>query len=381
MKIVISGGHLTPALATIEWIQSHHPSDEIVMVGRKYSQRNKAQVSQEPKEAAALGIAFIEFETVRSLPQISWKHFSELLSFGPQFTWSIITALKILREIKPDVFLSFGGYLALPIAIAARILKIPVITHEQTTAVGTTTKLIAPWCHQILLTHQESKNYLPVKVQSKCQVIGNPLRPSLWRDQTQPDWLNLIKNKPLVYITGGNQGSEVINLTIAAALKELTTKYQLVHQCGSATQTHQYLELLTTKKNQLPKELQSSYQVREWISAADLAYLYQTAAAVVGRAGANTISELAAFNLPAILIPLPFAHYDEQTKNAEWLQLQLGSDHVKILSQSELTAGSLLAALSQIKMPTRSLKQPSLPPAIEKTHQLLYQSLDHAAHA
>ncbi|PIR61854.1 MAG: hypothetical protein COU66_01580, partial [Candidatus Pacebacteria bacterium CG10_big_fil_rev_8_21_14_0_10_44_11] len=183
-------------------------------------------------------------------------------------------------------------------------------------------------------------------------------------DQPRPSFLKA-SSKPLIYITGGRLGSEIINSTLAQVLPQLLKKYQIIHQCGPSTKKRNYTKELSRLVSQLPKSQMQNYYVRDWIEVADLAWIYRHAKCVVTRAGANTILELKQTATPCILIPLPFAFGNEQLKNAKNLaknggclvleQRLLGPEKLvdaieEMVSHHHLYRQKLLDDLSQTKL-------------------------------
>lgn len=315
MKILICGGHLTPAIAMIEYIQQTHPTDTLVFVGTGFTQKSNHQISQEKKEVTEHQVPFMSLSAVK-LSEL--KSFWLILEIG-KLIRSIIKALRILMTQRPQVVLAFGGYVAIPVSIAAWFLKIPVITHEQTYATGMGNQIIAHFSKKVAISHPESKRYFP---QSKVIFTGNPVRSQLFKiNHQKPDWFTAPQSEtfPLLYITGGNQGSQIINDTISQILPQLTSKWTVLHQCGNPTASSNYEKTLQTLKHQLSLVKQHRYLIRPWISVAELAWIYSHAAVIISRAGANTVDEITAFKIPSILIPLPFAHRNEQLLNAQAL--------------------------------------------------------------
>jgi len=345
MKILIPGGHLTPALAFIDYLKTSHPHDEVVFCGRLFSQDILKQKSQEKTEVTRRNVPFVFFQAPR------WDHssLSTKIKYPFYLILAVFQALRLLWHHKPSIVLSFGGYLAVPIAVAAYLLRVPVVTHEQTRTVGVATRLIGRFAKKIALTYPETAFDLP---DSKTVVTGNPLRLGLFTPQPRPAWLASDLKLPLIYITGGNQGSEVINIMVQQGLRSLLKEWVVIHQCGNPTQKRKYKHELEQAKRKLPANLQNNYLVREWLTEEELGWLYQHASGVVSRAGANTVLELAAHHLPSILIPLPFAHGDEQVLNAKYLSDQGGAI---LIPQKDLTFTSLLAALTRITKYQRSM--------------------------
>lgn len=339
MKILISGGHLTPALAFIEYVQKESPETELVFVGRLFTQNNVAQKSQEKLEIGKRKVKFIPFNSGKSSS-------SSITSFGQQavlFCKGLIQSWSIFQQEKPTIYLSFGGYLAPPLAIIAKIRGIRIVTHEQTRTLGRATRFVGMLAEKIALSYPLDN--LPFSSQ-KVTVTGNPIRPILLnKKHTQPSWLENISTKPLLYITGGNQGSQVINMTVAQALPQLCKDWWIIHQCGQATSQLHYSKELHKIRGTLTPHAQRRYVVREWISDQDLAWIYAHATAVVSRAGANTVQELHVVAVPSVLIPLPFSHSNEQLENAKILEKIGGAI---ILEQQHLTPEKLTSTLGAL---------------------------------
>jgi UDP-N-acetylglucosamine--N-acetylmuramyl-(pentapeptide) pyrophosphoryl-undecaprenol N-acetylglucosamine transferase len=368
MKILITGGHLTPALAFIEYVRQHHQETEIYFVGREFSQKDNAQKSQEENEVSALGAKFISF----SAPKLERNRSQNIFLKIPELISSLVRALKIFNQTKPNVILVFGGYLAVPIALAAWLLRVPIIAHEQTHSVGLANAWIARLSQYLLLSHEDSKRYIPAQIQAKSIVVGNLLRPSLWKEVDTPDWMPDSK-LPILFITGGNQGSQILNQVVGQVLPQLTKSWTVVHQCGAATKELDYEQYLQNIAQQMPASQHKRYVVKPWITASQMAWIYQHTGLVVSRAGANTVDELAAFNLPAILVPLPFAHHQEQDVNAQSLH-QAKPDQIKVIPQRNFTATSLTKAVAELRpYATQHLAQkpkPHLKPIVE-TYRIL----------
>jgi UDP-N-acetylglucosamine--N-acetylmuramyl-(pentapeptide) pyrophosphoryl-undecaprenol N-acetylglucosamine transferase len=366
MKILISGGHLTPALAVIDYIQAHHPEDEVVFVGRLYSQDKLKQQSQEYNEITKRNIEFVTF----SGPRLRSPQVIDRARYVSTMLPSIWRAIQVVKDVNPDVYLSFGSYVAVPFAIAAAIHKVPIVTHEQTRAVGEATKFIARFAQKIAISHESSRPYLP---SSKVVVTGNPIRTQLFKKQSRPEWIKAEPKKPVLFITGGNQGSEILNTIVQQSLRQLVKQWFVIHQCGGATSHRNYLRELEQTQGNLPQTVRGDYVAKEWVSESELGWIYQNATAVVARSGANTTQELAAMQLPAILIPLPFAHYDEQTLNAKWLSEGGGAI---LLPQKELNPETLVAQTQKVGRYSKSMRQKLKQFAVlrdgsEKVYQLL----------
>ncbi|HYD35516.1 MAG TPA: UDP-N-acetylglucosamine--N-acetylmuramyl-(pentapeptide) pyrophosphoryl-undecaprenol N-acetylglucosamine transferase [Vitreimonas sp.] len=352
MKILISGGHLTPALALCDYLQQAQPDWKILFVGRTFSQDTAQQKAHEQNEVAKRGLPFFALQA----PRLSGDSWWEKIQRSSQFVASVSRALKIISQEKPSVFVSFGGYLAVPIALAAWLKGVPIVTHEQTRRPGRANLFIARLAQKIAISFPETASVFP---SHKVVVTGNLLRPELFKLQ-HPAFGDIKKQNdlPLLYVTGGNQGAKVLNDVIADGLPELIKTWRIIHQCGNATKDHDYLTQLQARKETLTTEEKARYVIREWFTTEELALIYSQATIVLSRAGANTVYELAAVKVPSILVPLPTAYQDEQQANAEWL-VKLGG--AKLLPQSELNQENLIKVLTMIKETT-----PQMTAALEK---------------
>ncbi len=329
--ILVSGGHITPALATIEYLQHKHPEIRIVFVGREYSQVKERQVAKERELSEELGIKFYSVTAAKFHRTMWWRNGEELLRWIP----SLWNAFTILRQEKIDLFLSFGGYLAVPFALVAKLLGKKVVTHEQTITSGLANEVIAQVADKIAVSFEESRRHFP---KEKTVLTGNPLRRSLLREYSRrPGWIPETR-LPLLYVTGGSQGSQTINNAVAQILPELTEKFLVVHQCGQSQNQH-YLRMLQDEAQELPEKQQQRYVVREWVEEREVSWILQHAALAVSRSGANTTLEITLHALPTVFIPLPFSHNNEQEKNALTL---VEKEAALLLDQQDLTPQTLL---------------------------------------
>lgn len=339
-KIAVIGGHLTPAVAFMQSLQTKQPDSSIVFIGREYSQRGKTQKSHERKTVKEIGATFIPLEAPR-------LHSYQPLAVVKTITGTIgsmMQAWKILGKQQPDVIVSFGSYLAVPVALAGFLRNIPIITHEQTLAPGISNRIISFFARMVAINDASVIGFFPKK---KTKVIPTPVRSGIVHPtNTRPEWLAKRIVKPILLIQGGNQGSYIINNVISQTLPQLTAEYTVIHACGNPTSSNSYKRQLEKKAQALPLEQQKRYYVHEWVSEAELGWiLSQEKVVSVARSGANTIMELIATQTPAILIPLPFAHYNEQLKNA---QIMSDAGGGSIIQQHNFNSTTLLQELATI---------------------------------
>lgn len=297
MKILITGGHLAPALAVIDELLAKKDI-EIVFVGRKYTDKEGQDLSLEYKEVTERKIPFFHIATGRK---------KDILKIPQGF----LQAWKIVSQEKPKVVLSFGSYLAVPVGLIASMRGIPVYTHEQTIHPGLANQLIAYVSKKIFISFEESLNFFPIE---KVVLSGNPVRHQIFTVQKKP--FSVATDKPVIYITGGSLGSHSLNVHVEHILKKLLEKYQVIHQTGNVKEYND-LERLTKLVATFPPELKKRYFPATHYLAEEIGYIFSVADLVVSRSGANTFFELIELKKPAVLIPLPWSGYDEQRKQAE----------------------------------------------------------------
>ncbi|MDO8658617.1 MAG: UDP-N-acetylglucosamine--N-acetylmuramyl-(pentapeptide) pyrophosphoryl-undecaprenol N-acetylglucosamine transferase [Candidatus Levybacteria bacterium] len=337
MKLVITGGHLNPALAVIDEL----PKDtEILMIGRKYAIEGDKALSLEYLASKSLNIPFKSIRTGRLQ-----RKFTKHTIISPlKLPYGFFQSLLILKKFKPDAILCFGGYISLPVAFAGRILKIPVVIHEQTLEAGAANKLISKFAKKVCISWESSAKFFPP---NKTILTGNPIRKfscegelSLVKQISRPKAdqpLAENENLPLIYITGGSLGSHAINTLIEGCIEKLLQKYRVIHQTGDAKEFLDF-DRLSNLKEKLNPNLQKRYFLIKFIEPFEVGGILKQADLVVSRSGINTITELIYFGKPSILIPLPYSQNHEQIKNAEFLKdLGLGI----YLNQYELTPDKL----------------------------------------
>jgi UDP-N-acetylglucosamine--N-acetylmuramyl-(pentapeptide) pyrophosphoryl-undecaprenol N-acetylglucosamine transferase len=324
-KIIICGGHHNSALVIAENLVKR--GYQVFWLGHKYSMIGDKNPTAEFLEVSKRNIPFIDIKAGKF--QKRYRFFENLLRIPLGFFQSFLAVLKI----KPKVIVSFGGYIALPVAFSGYLLGIPVFTHEQTAVSGKANSLISKIAKKIFVSFEESKSSFP---EEKVVYSGLPLRKEIFEGSRKM----FSNSKKTIYITGGKQGAHFINEAVFKILPSLLLKFNIIHQCGSTTLFND-IEKAREIKEKL-KGKTENYKVGEYFFIEEIGDIFKSADFVVSRAGAHTVYELLALEKPAILIPIPWASNDEQTKNARILVRNgLG----KILSQEELLNGKLLETI------------------------------------
>ncbi len=338
MKIAVTGGHLTTALAVISELEKI-PGSKIIFIGRASTIEGDKSPSAESIVIPNLGLKFYAITAGRLQRRLS-VHTVPSIAKTPV---GILQALVILSREKPDVIVSFGSYVAFPVVLAGWVLGIQTITHEQTVKGGLANRLVANFAKKIAVAWDESKEYFP---KEKVVVVGNPIRKEILGVK------RVRTTHPVVFITGGNQGAHVINDAVSDVLGELLSRYEVVHQTGGS-EVYKDFEKLKASVSLLPKRLQNRYRVAKWFNTNELVKIFSKTSLIVGRSGANTVSEAAALGLPAVFIPIPWSGSEEQARNAKILQ-DIGA--AVVLPQNRLTPNRLLNTIDHVIKNHQSFK-------------------------
>ncbi|WP_286834066.1 MULTISPECIES: undecaprenyldiphospho-muramoylpentapeptide beta-N-acetylglucosaminyltransferase [Acinetobacter] len=242
-----------------------------------------------------------------------------------------LSAMKYMKQLKVDAVAGFGGYVAGPGGLAARMLGIPVIIHEQNAVAGFTNTQLSRIAKKVC---QAFPNTFPA--QDKIVTTGNPVRKEI-TEIFNPSWRYQEREKagqPLrILIVGGSLGAQALNERVPEALKQLNVPLNVYHQCG---QNHAD----TTRARYADAPATLNIEVQPFIE--DMAQAYSDADLIICRAGALTVTEIATAGVAAIFVPLPSAVDDHQTANARFLA-NLGA--AKICPQATMTPDSLKALL------------------------------------
>lgn len=335
MKILITGAHFTPAQAVIEELKKN-PMIEMVYIGRKYTREGDQSLSTESQVLPKLNIRFIPIVTGRLQRSFTRYTIPSLLKIPLGF----IQAFYFLLKTKPDVVLSFGGYVSVPVVISSWFLSIPVIIHQQTLIAGLSDMISSWFAEKIAVSFPDETLH-----ESKIILTGNPIRKELINVDEKQIGVDLKKiisdakreGLPLILITGGNQGSHVINEAVEKIIKDLTEIAFVVHQTGDSK--FQDFERLKDLEKELKKP--ERYMVRKWINGVEVGWLFKNSTLIVCRAGINTLLECCYFARPLLIIPIPVK---EQIVNAEYFQ-KLGN--AKVLWQKNLDGPNLLKFIKE----------------------------------
>lgn len=322
---------MTPALAVMKQLKQHGWS--ITYMGRMHALEGDVAISQEYRQVVEAGYQFEPIVAGR----LQRKFTSHTLVSYTRIPLGFWQAFKIIKKLKPQIIMSFGGYVAVPIVVIAWLFGIPVVTHEQTFAPGLANKLIARLAQKICISWPETKIFFPAE---KIVLTGNPVRKEVLQEIKT---LKLPKDRPVIYITGGNLGAHSINVAIEQHLAQLAHVYTVIHQCGNAIEFKDFVRLVQAQK-QLPAIDQKHYFPFEYIASDYIGSVFKQSDLIVSRSGANILTEIILLSKVSILIPLPWAGASEQTKNAEFLGQQ---NAALVLPQQELSAEVLTQKITE----------------------------------
>jgi UDP-N-acetylglucosamine--N-acetylmuramyl-(pentapeptide) pyrophosphoryl-undecaprenol N-acetylglucosamine transferase len=347
-----TGGHVGPALAIIQKLRecAASPNAPFTPVFRYIG--SAAGIEAKLAREAGLDFAAVETGKLRRssrgpLGLITRDNLRDLF----RIPVGIIQSVREVRRFRPDVVLGTGGYVSVPPVVAAGLLHIPVLTHEQTVTIGLANRIAGRFASRIALTFEGALSDLPPPLRKKAFVTGNPVREAVFqgnrayaarRFKFSPDDDGL----PCVYVTGGAQGSRILNRAVEAALPELLQETRILHQCGQQpTGSEQDYDRLLAAVSGLPLHLRLRYQVTRFVETDAIGDAYALADLIVSRSGAGTVTEACALGKPALFVPLVPTGGDEQTRNA---QRSVDAGAAVILPQADCEGPRLLTEIHSL---------------------------------
>lgn len=321
-KIVMTGGgtagHVTPNIALMPALQE--AGYDITYIG-SYNGMEKELIE-------AQNIPYIGISSGKLRRYFDWKNFTDPFKVLKGYS----QAISLLKKIKPDVVFSKGGFVSVPVVLAAKHCHIPAIIHESDITPGLANRIAIRGAQKVCCNFPETMKYLPAE---KAVLTGSPIRRELFSGNADaaihlcgfPD-----HSKPVLLIVGGSSGSKVINDAVRKILPELLEQFYIIHLCGKGNLDNQLKGVI-------------GYAQFEYAST-ELTDLFALADIAISRAGANSICELLALHKPNILIPLSAAaSRGDQILNAQSFEKQ-GFSYV--LKEENLTEQSLLDAVRDV---------------------------------
>lgn len=278
-KIIMTGGgtagHVTPNLALVPKLKEK--GFEVKYIG-SYDGIEKEIIRD-------ANIPYFEISSGKLRRYFDMKNFSDPF----KVIKGVYQASRILSKEKPDVVFSKGGFVAVPVVIAASMKRIPVISHESDLTPGLANKLSAPFCDKLCVTFRESLKYVK---DGKGQLTGTPIREEILNGSKLKGLkiCGFNNDKEILLVIGGSLGAKSINEEVRKNIKEILMEFNVIHICGKGNMDNSMLNL-------------NGYNQYEYVKE-ELPHLLQAADYVISRAGANVIFELLALKKPTLLIPL-----------------------------------------------------------------------------
>lgn len=375
MKIVFTGGgtggHFYPLIAVAEAIEDicktkHLIEPQLIFMG------------PEPFDAFALDEHNIYYKP-SSAGKLNRHSSMRVLNIFGFFATAlgIIRATFQLFTIYPDVVFSTGGFASFPTLVAARILRIPVLMYDADTSPGRVSMWSSKFARWIAVAHKDSVAFFPRSAQDKIAQIGHPIRKEILHPAREGghEFLNLDPSVPTVFIMGGSQGAKAINETVLDALGELITRYNVIHQAGSANFDEVKGIASVILKN---SRFVDRYRVFGLLNTLALRMSAGVANVIVARAGSGTIFEVASWEIPAIFVPIPLDISRDQTENA-FSYARSGA--AEVIEQRNLTPHVLTAEIDRImgdvklqEIMKASAREFARPDAAEKIAKILLEA-------
>ncbi|MBU0477848.1 undecaprenyldiphospho-muramoylpentapeptide beta-N-acetylglucosaminyltransferase [bacterium] len=290
-----TGGHLYPALAIADYIKKMvGNSDVLFLISRRCS-------SDKIKKRGFKTATIYGRGWNRNRPS------SIILCFAEAFL-SLIQSFIIILKFKPDLILGMGSYISISPIIAAYLMRIPTLIHEQNVVSGSTNKLLANIATEVDVAFDETKKYLSCK--RRIATVGNPIRDDILKAADKRHNL-VLKKKKTILVFGGSQGAHQINIVSLDTfinIKEHLKHWHIIHITGE--RDYQLI---------LDKYKKTNLDVKVMPFTEHIGDIYAISDIVISRAGAMTISEISFFGIPAILIPYPHAAANHQFYNGKLL--------------------------------------------------------------
>lgn len=318
--IVLTGGgtagHVMPHLALLPSFIDRHW--QVAYIGSK---------GIEKKLMREAGVKFYTIQVGKLRRYFSIDNFIDLFRLALGFFQSFL----ILVRIRPQLIFSKGGFVSVPVAVAGRILGIPVITHESDLTPGLANRIISRFSTQMLYSFPETKRFIQNK---RAKLVGSPVRQELMSGDRRVaeslcHFVDSDRDVPVVLVMGGSSGAQKINQLLADALDDLLIDFRVIHLCG---------------RGKMLEFSHPRYASFEFVGP-ELKDIFALSDVVVSRAGANSIFELLRLKKPMLLIPLEIGSRGDQVDNAKCFEAH---GVAKLLRESELDKHLLLASIREL---------------------------------
>lgn len=355
-----SAGHVSAAKSVMEYMVNEGliPKSQVIYLGGRLAMLGEKGVpSLEKRIIEPMGYRFISISGGKLHRFFTFDLFRQFFLFLKGFA----EAYEVLRVIRPDLLFSAGGFVTVPPVMMAKLLNIPVVLHEQTVVSGLANRITAKFADKICVSHESSFQFFP---RHKTMVTGNPINHALF----EPDidkvkvvdgnfvkgFKRMLKTKakyPILFMTGGGQGSHQLNMAFYENLEELLKKYSVILQVGD-NQVNKDYDKFITKIAELPETLASRLLILKFFRE-EVGPIMNHADIVVSRGGANTLNELETLGKKAVVVTLDGVSGDEQYNNA----MKLAEKGLAVVyREGQFNMSVLLEAIAKAKKLKSSTK-------------------------
>jgi len=363
MKVALAGGgtggHVFPVLAIVEELKKRDPNLQLMYIGKRGS--------IEERMASETTLPFRQI-VVEGMP--TGNVFRKALALFKALI-GFVQSVEILFRFRPQVVIGTGGYVSLPPIMAARILRIPILIHEQNCVPGKANRLGSRFADSVLVNFDRCRRFFQ---KSTVHVVGNPVRSDFLPDRLEAkskdesrQILGLSPNKFTVLLLGGSRGAHSLNVALIEALPQLDPQ-RVQFVCMTGNEDYRRVSDACERTG-------VTASVFQFID--DMVTAYTAADLVISRAGASTLAEICAVGLPAILVPYPFATDRHQELNARAL-VEVGA--AEMMMNGELTGEALAERIASLSSDKETLEQMrslskdfGKPDATEKIVNILFE--------
>lgn len=327
-----SGGHFYPVIAIVEELNKQIEKEHFLDVNIYY-------MSDDPFDERLLfehGVYFKRVHTGKFRRYFSLKNITDIF----KTIFAVVKAIWQVYILYPDVVVGKGGYASFPALFAARFLRIPVIIHESDSVPGKVNAWAGKFAEKVAISFPGAEEYFP---KEKTALTGNPIRKEVLEPVTEGahELLSLERDVPVILILGGSQGAQYINEAVLQAVARLLPRYQILHQVGTA---HAEEVRQTADALLHGNEYRDRYKIFGFLDDMSLRMAAGISELVVSRAG-STIFEIAAWELPSIIIPITNSNGDHQRTNA-YTYARAGA--CQVIEEANFTPNVLVSEVDRI---------------------------------
>lgn len=282
---------------------------------------------------AEAGFRFIGIPAGKWRRYFDWRNFVDIfITLG-----GLIVAMLVILFFWPDKVFIKGGYVGVPVGLAAWVLRRPIVLHESDSVIGVANNILVRLAYRICVSFPKDAYQVAQPLSQRLIYTGVPVNEVFYSKEVGDLDIKLMDDKPMILVMGGSQGARAINKVVKDALPQLLEAYQVVHLAGG----WDYTALQRWAENAGARQ----YYLFDFLPNTKIATLMKKSSMIISRAGATAISEIAAVGKPAIFIPLPGAANNHQFYNAKYLA---DRDAAVLIEQAQITTELLVKQINQI---------------------------------